>query len=93
MKRLESEVQINLTKHAINRMDERSIKEWQVDQVLAYGRKCHNRKAIIFAVGHKEVKEHGRFLEPCKGLHVVCSSKNEIVMTVYRNHDLRGLRC
>ena len=93
MKKLEPEVQINLTKHAINRMDKRSIDKWQVDQVLAYGRICYNRKAIIYAVGRKEVKEHGRFLEPCEGVHVICSSANEIVMTTYRNHDLRSLRC
>jgi len=93
MKRLEPEVQINLTKHAISRMDERSIDKWQVDQVLAYGRSCYNRKAIIYAVGRKEVKEHGRFLESCEGVHVICSPGDNIVMTTYRNHDFRGLRC
>ena len=87
------EVKIHLTKHASSRMDKRSIDKWQVDQVLAYGRICHNRKAIIYAVGRKEVREYGRFLESCEGVHVICSSGSKVVMTTYRNHDFRGLRC
>lgn len=86
------DVNSHFSKHAINRMNERSIDKWQVDQVLAYGRSCYNRKAIIYAVGRKEVKEHGRFLEPCAGVHVVCSSGGNIVMTTYRNHDFRSMR-
>ena len=87
-----SQAQVQITKHARNRMSERSIKKWQVEHVLNYGRICHNRKAVIYAVGRKEVRKNGRFLEPCEGVHVICSSKNEIVITVYKNHDLRGLR-
>ena len=92
MKRQIVEHQNIITKHANQRMSERSINEWQVDKVLAYGRRHYNHKAIIYAVGRKEVRRHGRFLEPCEGVHVICSSKNEIVITVYKNHDLRGLR-
>lgn len=82
----------NITQHADSRMHERSINEWQVEQVLAYGRKIHNRKALIYAVGRKEVKANGRFLEPCQGIHVLCSPANGTIITTYRNHDLRGLR-
>jgi len=85
--------QFKITKHASRRMDKRSIKEWQIEYVLDYGRICHNRKAIIYAVGHKEVKEYGRFLEACEGVHVICSSDSKVVMTTYRNHNFRSLRC
>ena len=92
MKRHDQEVQIQLTKHASSRMNERSINEWQVEQVLAYGRRSYNRKAVIYAVGRKEVKANGRFLEPCQGIQVLCSPQDGVVITTYRNHDLRGLR-
>jgi len=86
------EIQIHLTRHASSRMSERSIREWQVEQVLTYGRLTHNRKAIIYAVGRKEVKENGRFLEACEGIQVICSPTDGTVITTYRNHDLSGMR-
>lgn len=84
--------QIQVTKHASHRMSTRSIREWQVEQVLAYGRRCHNRKAIIYAVGRNEIRQNGRFLEPCAGIHVICSSQEGNIITVYRNNKLSGLR-
>ena len=92
MGKLIIESQPVLTKHASGRMSERSIKEWQIEQVLVYGRKSHNRKAVIYAVGHKEVQANGRFLEPCEGIHVLCSPEDGTVITTYRNHNLKGLR-
>ncbi len=92
MKKLISESHPHVSQHAYSRMDERSIKVWQVEQVLAYGRKCHNRKAIIYAVGRKEVKANGRFLESCEGIHVVCAPQDGTIITTYRNHDVHGLR-
>lgn len=86
------ENQIYLTNHASSRMHERSIKEWQVDQVIAYGRQSHNRKIIIYAVGRKEVKANGRFLESCAGIQVLCSPQDGSIITTYRNHDLSRLR-
>lgn len=86
------EIQIHLTRHASSRMSERAIKEWQVEQVLTYGRAAHNRKAIIYAVGRKEVRENGRFLEGCEGIQVVCSPFDGTIITTYRNNDLRSLR-
>lgn len=82
----------HISQHASNRMHERSINDWQIEQVLTYGRKAHNRKAIIYAVGRKEVKANGRFLETCEGIHVLCSPDNGTIITTYRNNDLRGLR-
>ena len=87
-----SQKQLPISKHASSRMNERSIKEWQVEYVLDYGRRYYNRKAIIYAVGRKEVRVNGKFLEPCKGLQVICSPQDGTVITTYRNHDLRGLR-
>ncbi len=84
--------QLIVTNHARQRMSERAIKEWQIEQVLSYGREAHSRKAVIYAVGRKEVQANGRFLEPCEGIHVLCSPADGAVITTYRNHDLKGLR-
>ena len=84
--------QIHLSNHAQNRMNERAIDEWQIEQVLNFGRCCFNRKAQIYAVGRKEVKANGKFLRACEGIHVVCSVTDGAVITAYRNQDLRGLR-
>lgn len=81
-----------ITNHARKRMSARSINEWHIDQVIRFGRESHNRKAVIYAIGKKEVKEHGRFLEPCEGIHVLCSPEDGVIITTYRNHDLKSLR-
>lgn len=80
------------TRHATNRMSERSINEWQIDQVMRFGRESHSRKAVIYAIGRKEIKEIGRFLEPCEGIHVLCSPQDGSVITTYRNNNLKSLR-
>ncbi|MEI6215438.1 MAG: DUF4258 domain-containing protein [Desulfuromonadales bacterium] len=82
----------DFTSHARQRMSTRSINEWHIDQVIRYGRESHTRKAVIYAIGKKEVKEHGRFLEKCEGIHVLCSPADGAIITTYRNHDLKGLK-
>ena len=81
-----------ITNHARCRMSGRSINEWQIDQVLNYGRSTHTRKAVIYAIGRREIKEFGRFLQPCEGIHVLCSPNDGAVITTYRNHDLSGMK-
>lgn len=81
-----------LTEHARHRMSGRFINGWQIDQVIAYGRASHTRKAVIYAIGKKEVKEYGRFLEPCEGIHVLCSPQDGAVITTYRNRNLSGMK-
>lgn len=81
-----------LTNHARERMSARSINEWHISQVLSFGRESYTRKAVIYAIGRKEVKEYGRFLEPCEGIHVICTPDDGTIITTYRNHSLKGLR-
>ena len=87
-----SELTNGFTDHARQRMTARSINEWQIDQVMRFGRESHTRKAVIYAIGKKEVKEHGRFLETCEGIHVLCSHRDGAIITTYRNHDMKSLR-
>jgi hypothetical protein len=65
-----------------------------VDVVLEYGRRVFTRGAIIYAIGRKEVARYryeGLDLSNCEGVQVVCLMDGT-VLTVYRNHDFRGLR-
>lgn len=81
-----------ITDHARLRMRYRSITDWQIAQVIRYGRIAYTRQAVVYAVGNKEVKENGRFLEQCEGIHVLCSLLDGVVITTYRNRNLKGLR-
>lgn len=83
---------IALTNHAKDRISGRGIREWQVEQVMLYGRVSHVRSSTVYAVGSKEIQEYGKFLLPCLGVHVICASDSNVVITTYRNRDLRGLR-
>lgn len=83
-----------VTNHARSRMFSRAISADEIDLVMSFGRIVHTRGAAIHVVGHKEVsryQRHGVSLYRCEGLHVVCSQDGRII-TVYRNHDLSGLR-
>jgi len=80
------------TKHASCRMSARSINGNQIDQVMRYGRESHVRSAVIYAIGRKEVRKNGRFLEACEGIHVICSPSDGAIITTYRNHNLKSLR-
>lgn len=81
-----------ITNHARQRMSGRSINESEIDLVLNYGRSSHTRKAVIYAIGRREIKEFGRFLEPCEGIHVLCSALDGAIITTYRNHDLSRMK-
>lgn len=83
-----------LTHHALNRMDARRLSPHAVRHVLQYGRASWTRGARVYAIGRKEVARHRRYgldLTPYEGVHVVTTAEGAI-LTVYRNHDLRGLR-
>ncbi len=83
-----------LTNHAEERMNSRRIHSNDIENVVTYGRSSNIRGAVIYVIGVKEVKLHKPFginLDSCEGIHVICSS-NDSIITVYRNHDLRGLK-
>jgi len=84
-----------MTDHAWRRMTSRGLGSRAIDAALAYGRTVHTRGAEIHVIGNKEVDAYeaqGVNLRPYSGLQVVCCPSDGIVMTVYRNRDLRGLR-
>ena len=84
----------HLTKHAKVRMQQRGLSPEGISKVLRYGRIAYVRGACIYAIGRKEIDQlapHGVDLRFLDGAHVVCTHCG-IVVTCYRNRDLRGLK-
>lgn len=81
-----------MTRHARERGRERDIPDDVVELVLEYGRRSFTRGAAIYCVGRKEVERFGEVdLSTANGVHVVVARCGRI-LTVYRNHDLSGIR-
>lgn len=83
-----------LTRHAAERMRVRRLRPAAVAAAITYGRVVHVRGADIHVIGRREVescKLEGIDLARYEGVQVVCSREGAI-LTVYRNHDFRGLR-
>lgn len=84
----------SLTKHAIERMVNRSISRTAIEAAIEFGRCVEIRDAQIFAIGRKEVEKYRRDgidLSEFEGTQVVVTASGA-VMTVYRNSDFRSLR-
>lgn len=85
---------LTLTHHARRRIDARGVSRRAVAAALDYGRELHARGAVLYVLGRREVRRMrrgGLDLSAHEGVHVVCSADG-VVITAYRNHDLRGLR-
>lgn len=85
---------LSLTQHARVRMQQRRLPPRAVAMVMVYGRLARLRGAEIYAIGRKEVEHYRREgvdLSRFQGIQVVCNQDGKI-LTVYRNHDFRGLR-
>ena len=86
--------QVSLSRHAEERMDARSISAVAIEGVIQCGRVVYANKARIYFVGRKEVRQHARQgidISALEGIHVV-TSLSGVVMTTYRNRDIRHLR-
>jgi tyrosine-protein phosphatase YwqE len=91
--KLSTETSISL--HASKRMAQRGLSAEQVDLVLIYGRKVRARGAVFYVVGKKEIARLGDKMSELialEGIQVVVNTDDEVVMTVYRNHDFRQIR-
>jgi hypothetical protein len=84
----------SLTRHAWERMSGRGLSPAAIRLVQTYGRAVHIRGATIYVVGRREVEDYrqdGIELSSVEGVQVVCTESG-LILTVYRNRDLRGLR-
>lgn len=85
---------INVTQHAVLRMQQRGIAADSLDQVLTYGRRIHAKGIMFRVVGRKEVARyasHGVDLKHVEGMHALVGTDGAIV-TVYQSNDLHAIR-
>ena len=85
---------VTLSQHAEERMDARSIGAEAIEGVIRCGRVVYANKARIYFVGRREVRQYARQgidISAWDGIHVV-TSFDGVVMTTYRNHNIRHLR-
>lgn len=83
-----------LSAHAAVRMQQRGIPANAVAHVLRYGRRIHAKGLTYCVIGRKEVDRyatHGIDLKAWEGIHALVANDGPVV-TVYRNHDLHGIR-
>ena len=83
-----------ITRHARKRMNTRGISSSAVSAVIQYGRFFYVRGAKVYVIGRREVESYGDVgidLSGFEGIHVVCSLEG-VIITTYRNKNLRGLR-
>ena len=85
---------VTLSQHAEERMDARSIGAEAIEGVIGCGRVVYVNKARIYFVGRREVRQHAKLgidISAWEGIHVV-TSLSGVVVTTYRNSDIRHLR-
>ena len=85
---------LEVSDHAMKRIDKRGIPAEAISVVIAYGRRVHVRGADVYFIGQKEAsygKVDGISFDKYVGIQVVCANDGA-VLTVYRNHNLRGLK-
>ena len=83
------------TYHAEQRLQERSISEWAIEQVVQYGECIHKQKMRFCYMTKKEI---GRFYNPEQGSElkdlIVLMGAESVVITAYRNPDaVHTIKC
>lgn len=83
-----------ITRHATTRMQQRGIRQHDIEAALVYGRTIYARGVTFFVIGHKEVQTYlarGIDLEAVAGIQVLVGSDGAIV-TTYRSHDIHAIK-
>lgn len=81
------------SRHALLRMQQRTISLAMVEAVMLYGREVRGHDTVIHVVGRRDARcwrMRGVRIDDLEGIHVVCSGDG-VVITVYRNRDFRGV--
>ena len=78
---------IRKSDHGEDQKNARNISEDMIDLTILWGRETHDKGAVFYFVGNKEIeraKVEGIDLKHCQGVHVVMWRGE--VSTVYRNN-------
>lgn len=84
-----------LTHHAKLRMQQRGIREHDVEMVIRFGRRIHAKGLTYYVVGRKEMQHPalaGQDVARLSGLQVLVKSADGVVVTTYRNADFHAIR-
>ncbi len=83
-----------LTLHAEKRLDSRGLSSEALELALSFGRKIHARHALFHVIGKKEIQRFSDQIPELKELEgvQVVTSPDGVVLTAYRNRDLRSIR-
>lgn len=85
----------NFTEHAVTRTGQRGIVFDSIEMAFQYGRQEHTRGAVYYVIGRVEVEEYKNSVPEIirhEGLHVVCSSEDGSILTVFKNKDLSAIK-
>lgn len=88
-------LQPRLTHHAQVRMQQRGIRDRDVELVIRFGRRIHAKGLTYYVVGRKEMQHPslaGRDVSRLAGLQVLVQSKDGVVVTTYRSADFHSIR-
>ena len=83
-----------VSNHAQRRMDMRGINQKTIDLVLKFGREVRTRGALFYVIGKKEIHQFYKqepLLKDMEGIQVL-TTKDGVIITTYRNKDLRQIR-
>ena len=79
--------EIRKSEHGKRRKDGRRITDEMIDLTILWGREIHDKRAVFYFVGRKEIekaKVEGADIKHCQGVHVIMW-RGEI-QSVYRNN-------
>lgn len=88
-------VTVGITNHAAMRMTQRRISKKAIAIVLRYGRQVRAHNAIIYFFGRNEFNrylshaQHAGRWEKFKDIHVIVSTRNNAVITCYKNSTIK----
>lgn len=83
-----------ITDHAMLRMGQRGIKLEVLELILRFGREIRSKGAVFYVLGKKEVQKYCQYvpkLKEMEGMQVLTSNEG-VVITAYRNKNLRKVR-
>lgn len=88
------EISLGYSYHAHKRANQRGVTADTVAHILRFGRKQHQKGAVYYSIGRKEVSKYKHLcpaLKNMNGLHVVMSLSGEI-LTIFRNKNFKIVR-
>lgn len=88
-------LQLRFTRHAQLRMQQRGIRDRDVELVIRFGRRIYAKGLTYYVVGRKEMQHPSLARKDASrlaGLQVLVQSEEGVVVTTYRNADFHSIQ-